>query len=211
KPLADGTPDIIVTEGAINIRGPKDPARIAAIVAALQQRPEVGAIFTHPASPGSMAGVVPGTLSFAVAQWEHARSGDILVSGNWDAEKNATGWIGRTTQGGVAGHGTSSPYDIHNTLLASGPDFRERTVSRVPTSNSDIAPTILKLLGMPAPRTMTGRSIDEALKSGPSPDSVVVKNRVESAKTADGSYQLDAHISLVGQTRYLNDTTVSRK
>ena len=31
-------------------------------------------------------GVVPGTLSFDVARWNHPRSGDILVSANWTAE-----------------------------------------------------------------------------------------------------------------------------
>lgn len=211
RPLPDGTPDIVVTEGAINFRGAKDPARVAAVVAALQKRPEVGAIFTRPAAPDSMNGVVPGTLAFTVARWEHARSAEILVSGNWDEEKNDTGWTGRTTQGGVAGHGTSSPYDIHNTLLAAGPDFRERTVSRVPASNADLAPTILRILGVSAPSTMTGRSIDEALKSGPDPATVPVKERIETAKTADGAYQVEAHISVVGNARYLNFTRVARR
>lgn len=210
KALPDGTPDIVVTEGAINFRGAKDSSRVAAVVAALQKRPEVGAIFTRPVSPGSTSGVVPGTLSFAVARWEHARSADILVSGNWDEQKSADGWVGRTTQGGVAGHGTSSPYDIHNALVAAGPRFRERTVSRVPTSNADIAPTVLTLLGVPVPPAMTARSIDEALKGGPDPATVRVTERVETAKTADGTYQVEAHLSVVGQARYLDYTRVRR-
>ncbi len=73
-----------------------------------------------------MSGIVPGTLSFNVARWNHQRSGEVLVSANWTRGRNKAGFAGTTTQGGVAGHGTSSPYDIHNTLIAAGPDFRER-------------------------------------------------------------------------------------
>ena len=114
RPMPDGTPDLIVTEGSINFRAGSDPARAAAIVAALQKRPDVGAIFTRPASPGSTSGIVPGTLSFNVARWNHQRSGEVLVSANWTRGRNKAGVQGTTTQGGVAGHGTSSPYDIHN-------------------------------------------------------------------------------------------------
>ena len=44
-------------------------------------------------------------------------------------EKNEAGYEGKTTQSGVAGHGASSPHDIHIPLMAAGPDFREHAVS----------------------------------------------------------------------------------
>lgn len=138
------------------------------------------------------------------------QSADILVSGNWNHQKNETGWAGRSTQGGVAGHGTSSPYDIHNTLIAAGPDFRERTRSRVPTSNADLAPTLLKLMGLTIPNTMSGRSIDEALRGGPALGSVQAVRRVETARLADGAYQVDAQVTRVGCARYLDFTEVRR-
>ena len=217
RSLPDGTPDIVVTEGAVNFRGVKDPARVQAVVAALQKRPEVGAIFTRPDGPGSAQGVVPGTLSFNVARWNHPRAAEILVSGNWTRNTNAAGFPGTTTQGGVAGHGTSSPFDIHNTLLAAGHDIRERATSAVPTSNVDIAPTLLRLLGMPVPPTMTGRVIDEALRSGRGPapgaaggPTAPSTRRDVSARLSDGSYRVDAHVSVVGESRYLDETEVVR-
>ena len=210
KALEDGSADIVVTEGAVNFRGATDPARVVAVVGALQKRPEVGAIFTRPVRPGSSQGQVPGTLSFEVARWGHSRSAEILVSGNWTATINAAGYAGTTTLGGVAGHGTSSVYDIHNALIVAGPDFRERTRSAVPTSNVDIAPTILKVLRLAQPTSMSGRPIDEALKGGPTPHSVRIDRLVQSARTADGSYQLDAHISVVDGRRYLDYTEVRR-
>jgi hypothetical protein len=210
RTMSDGSRDIVNAGGSIHLRGGADLSRLSAIVAALQHRPEVGAIFTRPGPKGGSEGVVPGTLSFDVARWNHARSGDILVSANWTDAANKAGYKGTTTQGGVAGHGTSSVYDIHNTLIASGPDFREQTVSTVPTGNVDLAPTLLHLLGLPTAPTMTGRVIHEALRTGPLPSAVKVDRVIETVRTRDNRYELSAHISAVGQYRYLDHTEVKR-
>jgi arylsulfatase A-like enzyme len=210
KTGADGSRDIVVSEGAIYLRGGSDPARVAAIVAALQRSPAVGAIFTRPSGRGGAEGVVPGTLSYDVARWNHPRAGDILVSPNWGREKNEAGWEGTSTQTGVAGHGAASPYDIHNTLIAAGPDLRERAVSSAPTSNADIAPTLLRLIGLEPLKTMTGRVIAEALRNGPSPSAIAVERSAETVKTPDGSYTLVAHISTAAGHRYLDDAEVRR-
>jgi arylsulfatase A-like enzyme len=185
--MPDGSRDIVVSEGAIYLRASRDPARVAAIVAALQRRPEVGAVFTKPPARGGVEGVVPGTLSFDVVRWNHARSGDILASANWSREKNEAGYEGQTGQSGTAGHGATSPFDIHIPLIAAGPDFRERAVSDAPTGNADIAPTLLRVLG-----------------------SVRVEHTTETVKTRDGSYELTAHISTAAGHRYLDFTEVKR-
>jgi arylsulfatase A-like enzyme len=223
RKMADGSPDIVVAEGAVYLRNNDDPARLQAIVTALQRRPEVGAIFTRPrrlaqnAATGQPAGgapfegIVPGTLSFDVARWNHARSGDILVSANWTRESNDAGFAGKTTQEGVAGHGTSSPYDIHNTLIAAGPDFRENATSEIPTGNVDVAPTLLQLLGVAVPQTMAGRVIREGLREGPAVSSVRVERVTETVKTPDGTYELTARTSIVDGHRYLDYTEVSRR
>jgi predicted AlkP superfamily pyrophosphatase or phosphodiesterase len=209
KKMPDGSKDIVVAEGAIYLRGPRDASRVDAIVSALQKRPEVGAIFTRAARAGSSEGVAPGTLSFDVVHWNHARSGDILVSPNWSDITNADGFAGTTTQAGVAGHGSTSPFDIHNTLIAAGPDFRERATSDVPTANVDIAPTLMRLLGLPAAPSMTGRVIEEGLRNGRSAPAVT--RSIETAKTPDGRYVLTAHISTVAGRRYVDSTSVTRK
>jgi hypothetical protein len=210
RPMRDGSPDIVVTEGAVNFRGGEDADRVAAIVAALQRRPEVGAIFTRPGARGGYEGVVPGTLSFDVARWNHPRSGEILVSANWTREKNEAGYEGKTTQSGAAGHGATSPHDIHIPLIAAGPDFREHAVSDAPTSNVDLAPTLLRLLGLEVPATMAGRVIEEGLRRG-RPAPVRVDHAAETVRTADGSYELTAHISVAASHRYLDDTEVKRR
>jgi hypothetical protein len=210
--MSDGSSDIVVAEGAVHFRAGADADRVAAVVTALQKHPEVGAIFTRPRRRGAPEGAVPGTLSFDVARWNHPdRSAEILVSANWTPGRNAAGFEGTTTQSGVAGHGSSSPYDIHNTLIAAGPDFREHALSSVPTGNVDIAPTLLRLLNLDVPVTMAGRVIEEGLRSGPSPSSVRVTHSKETVRTVDGSYELTAHISTAGGRRYLDYTAVRRK
>jgi len=212
KPMADGSPDIVVAEGAIHFRAGAERARVAAVVAALQKRPEVGAIFTRPRPGGGPEGVVPGTLSFDVVRWNHAdRSGEILVSENWTHGRNAAGFAGTTTDSGAAGHGSTSPYDIHNTLIAAGPDFREHAESDVPTGNVDLAPTLLRLMGLDVPKTMTGRVIEEGLRSGALPASIRVGHSTETVRSTDGSYEVTAHLSTVAGRRYLDDTEVRRK
>ena len=210
KPMADGSMDIVVAEGAIYLRSRPDPERVAAIVSALQKRPEVGAIFTRPRPAGGFEGMVPGTLSFDVVRWNHPRAGDILVSSNWSHDRNQ-GFAGTTRDGGTAGHGSSSPYDIHNTLMAAGPDFRERASSDVPTSNVDLAPTLLRLLGLAAPASMSGRVIQEGLRGGPAISTVRVERLQQTVKTSDNTYELTAHLSIVDGRRYLDYTEVTRR
>ncbi|HUK35241.1 MAG TPA: alkaline phosphatase family protein [Vicinamibacterales bacterium] len=208
--MADGSKDIVVAEGAIYLRSTASKARLTEIVEMLKRRPEVGAIFTRPGRSGQMEGVVPGTLSFDVARWNHPRSGDILVSANWSHKANEFGFKGTTTQEGVAGHGTSSPYDIHNTLMAAGPDFRENATSDLPTANVDIAPTLLRLLGIPAPPTMTGRVIEEGLRTAAPIRFTRTDNGVVVGSARSG-YELSAHFSMVNDARYLDYTEVKRR
>ena len=209
KAMPDGGSDIVVAEGAIYLRSGHDRARLTAIVEALQKRPEVGAIFTR-SVPDRSGAEIPGTLSFDVARWNHARSGDVLVSANWNDDVNAAGFGGTTTQTGVAGHGASSPFDIHNTLIAAGPDFKQGVTSDVPTGNVDLAPTLLHLLGIPAPPTITGRAILEGLRSGPLPSAVAFARGAVLVQTPDGWYKLTANVSIVGGKRYLDSTAVKR-
>ena len=200
RPMPDGSPDIVVAENEIYVRGTPDPSRVSAIVTALQARPEVGAIFTK--TP------LPGTLSLDVARGNHPRAGDILVSPNWTRNANDAGFAGTTTQTGVAGHGAASPYDIHNVLMAIGPDFRQAATSDAPTGNVDVAPTILKLLDIDAPKTMTGRVIEEGLRGGRVPS--IEQGQSFGSTTPDHAYAVTAHESIVSGHRYLDDTEVTR-
>ena len=60
-------------------------------------------------------------------------------------------------------HVTFSRFDMHNILIAAGPDFRSGVVDHLPSGNVDIAPTVLWILGVKPRKPMDGRVLTEAL------------------------------------------------
>jgi arylsulfatase A-like enzyme len=98
-------------------------------------------------------------------------SPDVVVAMRWTNERNEFGAPGMlVADGGKRGTGTHaslSPFDMHNTLVASGPDFQQSFIDELPSGNADLAPTILYLLGVKPQNPMDGRVLQEALKQDP--------------------------------------------
>jgi arylsulfatase A-like enzyme len=142
-------------------------ARVRALVLALQERTAYGAIFVR-----SSYGAIAGTLPLSAIQAEGARgtppTPDLIVSFAWDESAIAGGSTGlpgteyASAQRYRGMHGSFSPRDVHNTLLAVGPHFKVGFSDTLPTGNVDLAPTIAVLLGLhfEAP---DGRVLSEAL------------------------------------------------
>lgn len=202
----------VVTAGsAVYLRRGHESFR-ADVLEALLASPEVGAVFTR---GDSTLGRDMETFSFASVAWEHERAGDFLFSANWSHLRNAEGIPGWTAQGGVAGHGTTSPYDIGATFIAAGPSIKRGVRSSVPSANSDVAPTILALLGLSVPPHMEGRPLLEVLRDGPDPRTVLVRReaaRVEASTQAPSPihYRSVLHSSVVGRVRYVDSTVTTR-
>jgi hypothetical protein len=202
--------DVVVAEGAIYVRDHNE-VLIRKIVSRLQTREWVGAIFTKATRPGDLKGHVEGTLSFDAIHWNHARSGDILVDYNWDDRKNAAGYAGTTYSRGVAGHGTSSPYEIHIALLAAGPSFKKAYEDELPTSNVDITPTILHIHHIPIPKTMDGRVVSEMLIGAGEKQPAVKKETITTTARSEGaSYTLSIERTVLGNYKYVDFTKVVR-
>jgi arylsulfatase A-like enzyme len=211
--LPDGSPKIVAGGGAIYVRD-GDQGVITAIVGKLQATQGVGAIFTRVAQPGSLSGGVPGTLSFEAIRWSHERAAQILFSPDWSDAANAHGFRGRTASTGIAGHGSSSPWDIHNTLIAAGPDLKQGLTLQSPSANTDFAPTFLRLFGIRAPATIHGRPLTEALaREGALPTGAVTTIE-HAAASPNGGYTVTARFSVVSaggrDYRYLDETRVAR-
>lgn len=203
--------DVVVSEGAIYVKDHNE-ALIRKIVSRLQPQEWVGAIFTRAARPGDLKGHVEGTLSFDAIHWNHPRSGDILVDYNWDDRKNAAGYAGTTYSRGVAGHGTSSPYEVHIALLAAGPSFKKTFEDELPTSNVDIAPTVLAIHHLPIPKTMDGRVVSEMFAGSAAKTGEVKKETITTtARYEGGSYTLSIERTVLGNHKYVDFTKVVRK
>ncbi|MBI3524264.1 MAG: alkaline phosphatase family protein [Betaproteobacteria bacterium] len=157
-----------------------NPTTVANLVRFLQSREEYGAIFAD-----SRYGSLPGTLSMASVNLENAvrqnkGQPDVVASYNWDAQQLVNGMPGIEFEsfGGNRGmHGSFSPIDVHNTLIAYGPSFRSGATVNNPTGNVDVAPTVAYILGQSMPQA-DGRVLNEALLTPASTSSAVVQASV---------------------------------
>ncbi len=137
----------------------KSPDLTTRLVGLLQQSEFAGPIFTRDA--------LPGTFSLRDGRMDSADAPDIVFPFRSFAGRNqndAPGLIfGETKRPGYGTHGTLGRTDIHNTLVAAGPDIRAGFRDEFPTGNIDVAPTILHLLGLKSPAALDGRILTEAL------------------------------------------------
>lgn len=189
---------IIVTGSCIYV---KEAAKekIPALVACLQLTSWVGPLFTRAKSPGSTEGWVAGTLALDVVRENHPeRAPDIVLSPTWSDDIGATGFAGTVANVEVAGHGSASPWDVHNTLIALGPDFAAKRLCGIPSHAVDLAPTICHLLGVAPVETMEGRVLYEGLvEADPNPPAETTSRTLRSEHTLDGGvkYQMEVKLS----------------
>jgi arylsulfatase A-like enzyme len=187
----------------------RDPARIAALVRFARARPWGGVLFTAGRGPGDPQGAVEGTFSLELI---HAaggeRSPDIFLTFPWTSESSAHGVRGTDLANVAAGgtpyasdHGSMSPWNVRNTLLARGPGFKRGVRVGTPAGNADVTPTILALLGLSA-EGLDGRVLREALAGGPDPEQVAVQ-RTTRTTVAEG-YQAAIQVSTADGRRYVD-------
>src|SRR5213082_2904310 len=139
---------------------PHDPAVTHRLVEFLQQSDFAGVIFTRD--------VMPGTLDFGQAKIDSQHAPDVVMAFRWNDSKNQFGVPGMIDadwqrRAGEGTHATLSRFDMHNILIAAGPDFRHGEVDDLPTGNTDLAPTILRILGITPPQQLDGRILSETM------------------------------------------------
>ncbi len=143
-----------------------EEATVRGIVEFLQGTEIIGNIFTRVP--------VEGAFPLSAVRLDPTNTmPDIVVSFRWWTDNNEFGAPGTLfSEGGSKGGGTHaslSRFDMHNTLIAHGPNFRKGFINRLPSGNVDVAPTILALLGVKPPQPMDGRVLTEAFAGGVAP------------------------------------------
>ena len=206
-----GSMDVVVAGDAIHVME-GGPERVADIASLLQRTDWIGPVFTRAAEDGSDLGYLPGTVAYQAIGWSHQRTADILTSANWSDATNEYGYQGEVLTRGVAGHGSSSPWDIQATFLAAGPDIKRGLISNVPTGNIDLTPTALFLAGAQVPTDLDGRVLMEVLSGGPDAASVDVRADpvVTEVDLPELHYELTVERSWVDGTMYFDGTRVER-
>jgi predicted AlkP superfamily pyrophosphatase or phosphodiesterase len=172
------------------------------LVEFLQQSDFAGVIFTKEA--------MEGTFALDQGKIDSPHAPDVVMAFRWNEKKNqfaVPGMIDADWQRGAGKgtHATLSRFDMDNTLIAAGPDFRHGYMDDLPSGNVDLAPTILRILGISPPQPVDGRILSEAMVNK---DAIMLKpenRRIEGAKDFSvGTWRQSLQISRVGSTEYLD-------
>jgi arylsulfatase A-like enzyme len=210
KESADSTDVVLASSGqAVAVYVERhDAERIARLARLVQSCDWGGVVLTPAETPGGARGVVEGTFALELIHEGGPRGPDLLFTFPWTSEPNAFGVRGSdlaSVSGGArlyaADHGSMSPWNIRNTLLAWGPDFKRGVTARAPAGNVDVAPTILALLGLDTDGC-DGRILGEALRDGSDPEQVPAVTRVHTVESA--GYRAALQISEVDGRRYVD-------
>ena len=153
-----------------------DAATIQRLVAFLQKTEYAGVIFTRDAP-------LPGTFPLGTIHTDSPDAPDLAVAMRWNDDKNANGLPGEMysdgeRKAGQGNHASLSRFELHNTLVANGPSFQKGFRDELPSANTDLAPTIARILGLPNAPHMDGRDLNEALVH-PDADHPVIPPKTE--------------------------------
>jgi arylsulfatase A-like enzyme len=197
----------------------RNAERVSAVVRFLQRQPWAGVLFTAAAQSGESSltkGRESGTFALELVHMANAARGpDIVFTFPWSSARGPFGLQGtdytdaRTTgqlTGTAGNHGSMSPWVVHNTFLAWGPDFKRGITVHTPASNVDLAPTLLALMNLDkdVPDRFDGRALREAFVDGPDEEQVPIEVRTYFAETPDGSYRAAIQITELANQRYVD-------
>ncbi|MDE2688678.1 MAG: alkaline phosphatase family protein [Chloroflexota bacterium] len=153
-------------------------------------------------------GQIEGTLPASLVGAEGLRAPDLAVSFRWDDRLNVSGYEGYVySTGGAAGlgqHGSMGRSEMRCSLFARGGSFKRGVRIDSPTGNTDLAPTVLHLLGVSGADTMHGRVLTESLADGKPVKWQTTTHRAK-RDTGAGVYNQHITISHVGDTIYLDE------
>jgi predicted AlkP superfamily pyrophosphatase or phosphodiesterase len=151
-----------------------------------------------------------GTFRLQDAGIDNEHAPDVAMAFRWNKNKNQFGVPGMIDAdwkrpAGNGTHATLSRFDMHNTLIAAGPDFRRGETDDLPTGNVDLAPTILAVLGIGSAEKLDGRVLVEAMQIAPR----VAETGNETLKAArefsSGKWEQTLRVARVGSTIYLDE------
>ena len=180
-----------------------DAAVTRRLVEFLQQTDFAGVIFTREGLEGTF------TLDKARIDNEHAP--DVEMAFRWDENKNQFGVAGMMDgdwqrAAGKGTHATLSRFDMHNVLVAAGPNFKRGETDELPSGNVDLAPTILAILGIKSAASMDGRVLAEAMLASEGTPARAANETIEASKKFQpGTWRQHLTLSQVGSTVYFDE------
>ncbi|WP_027056538.1 alkaline phosphatase family protein [Mesorhizobium erdmanii] len=202
--------DVVVVPGqvgALYLAEPTDE-QIVRLVATITSQPWCGPVFTR--ERNEIDGIAPGSLGNHLVLADHPHAPDVSFSFRADNGVDLFGLDGRTfydndRRTGLGVHGGLHPKELAAVGIVAGSAFpAPGSVSMVPSGICDFAPTILHLLGIAQPGTMSGRVMREVIE----PASRSGQNiRGEAFEATLGGFRQVLRRVHVGSTTYIEGGT----
>ena len=143
------------------------------LVAFLRTKDWAGPLFSKDGEGAE--GAPPGTMSLRLVGCGGPRAPDLLMGFQWGdgflrGEKRpgalpGWGYSSVNNKGSGGTHGSCSPYELCNFLIAEGPVFQTGARVDAPTGNVDLAPTILSLMGKKPPEGLDGEALTKVARA----------------------------------------------
>jgi arylsulfatase A-like enzyme len=169
----------------------------------LEQQDFAGVLFTKEPMGGA--------FTLDDAHINSANAPDLVLSMRWSAgEGNADAPGLQISDGnskpGQGNHGSLSRFDVNNILIGAGPDLKSGYTDTMPSGNTDLAPTILWLLGVNPEASMDGRVLTEALTiDGPLAGQPSTRTLERTCTGEHFVWRQYLQVSRVNQTAYLDE------
>ncbi|CCV03085.1 putative Phosphodiesterase I [Mesorhizobium metallidurans STM 2683] len=202
--------DVVVVPGQVGALylADRSEKQIARLVAAITRAPWCGPVFTR--AKNETEGVAPGSLGNHLVFADHVRAPDVSFCFRADDRVDPFGLDGGTfydnnRRTGLGVHGGLHPKELAALgIIAGSAVSAQGSVSAIPSGICDFAPTILHLLGIAQPETMTGRILHEVLKTG---NKGVIDVCSEAFDARLGSFKQVLHRVHVGAVTYVRGGT----
>ncbi|PZV37060.1 alkaline phosphatase family protein [Mesorhizobium kowhaii] len=202
--------DVVVVPGQVGALYLADPSdeRIARIVATITGEPWCGPVFTR--AKNDIEGIALGSLGSHLVFIDHVRAPDVSFCFRANDSVDPFGLVGGTfyennRRAGLGVHGGLHPRELVALGVVAGSAFPgQGSVSVVPSGICDFAPTILHLLEIKQPESMTGRVLTEVVEPG---QKAAPESRSEAFDVGLGRFRQVLRRVRVGASTYIESGT----
>lgn len=212
--------DVVLAEngGVLYVYAPSHKTSLIAKLAKFfQSNPQFGVVFTSDRY-GKIVGTLP--LSAVNLENEKGKNPDLIVALNDKETKLVRGFPGTNISVDwdeklLGLHGSLGRSDVHNTLIATGPSFRDHFTDVLPSANVDVPTTIAHILEIETFQSQ-GRVLLEGLQNEAEIDDsqIDVREDVITPQLPHKKYKpelYETHLTINGETHTYFDRAIIKK
>lgn len=186
-----------------------DPVLLGDVLSFMTEQAWFGGAFTRAIEPGAPDGILANTLALELIGAGGPRAPDLCVNLAAGLGVSAAGIRGSAYYDagdydlrlGGGTHGGLHAAELSSVLATYGAGQAKGLIADAPSSITDIAPTVLNILGIPCPATMSGRILRELTDDR----SILSEVTSKEIRSSGGIKPTVLSVSRLGDRMYLNE------